>query len=100
MLEGKAATMHEFDPMVVAWCLACVQVVGLASAWLARITSRSDRHTSCQVLFICCLALVGMVTMVALSLGEGAFLISGTTLSILVLTTTWDFGGAKHMAAS
>lgn len=92
--------MLEFDPMVVACCLACVQVVGLASAWLARVTSRSIRHSSCQVLFFCCLTLVGMVTMLAFSHGAGAFLLCGTTLSIMVLTTTWDFGGAKHMAAS
>jgi hypothetical protein len=92
--------MLEFEPVVVAWCLACVQVVGLASAWLARLSARSTRQASCERLFFCCLALVGMVTMVAFSLGAGAFLISGTTLSIMVLTTTWDFGGARRVAAS
>ena len=41
------------------WTLAVIQVLGLASAWFARLSEGSAVRTTCQWLFFCCLTLVG-----------------------------------------
>jgi hypothetical protein len=45
-------------------------------------------------LFLGCLALVGAGTMIALAIGPGTCVASGATMAVMVLTATWDFGGA------
>jgi hypothetical protein len=86
--------MQSFDPVTMVYGLAVIQVIGLASACLARMGEGSIRQTSCQRLFLGCLALVGVSTMLAMHVGPGACIVSGATLAAMVLTATWDFGGA------
>ena len=74
--------------------LAIIQTAGLLSACLARLGEGSTRQAGCQWLFFGCLSLVGLATMVALAVGPGACLASGTTLTVMVLTATWDFSRA------
>ena len=73
------------------WMLAAIQVLGLASAWFARLSEGSAGQTTCQWLFFCCLTLVGIATITALQLGPGSWLTSGSTLSLMVLAATCDF---------
>lgn len=72
--------------------LAVIQAAGLLSACAARLGEGSVRQACCQWLFFGCLSLVGLATMVALAVGPEACLASGTTLAVMVLTATWDFG--------
>jgi hypothetical protein len=78
------------------WIIAVVQVLGLASAWLARLSEGSRRQTSCQWLFFACLMLVGAATIVALHFGPGFWLTAGGTLSVMVLGATCDFTPAAR----
>ena len=73
------------------WFLAAVQLVGLASAWLARLSEGSCHQTDCQCLFLGCLGMVGVATVTALWMGPGWWLGSGATLSVMVVTATCDF---------
>ena len=83
--------MDGMDMSAVDGMLAAVQVLGLASAWLARLSENSRRQSSCQWLFLACLALVGGSTIVALGLGSGCWLVCGATFSLMVLAVTCDF---------
>ena len=86
--------MLAFEPTPLICGLAIIQALGLASACLARIGEGSIRQTSCQRLFLGCMALVGVSTMFSMFVGPGACVASGATLAVMVLTATWDFGGA------
>ena len=86
--------MLSLEPVSLIYALAVVQVVGLASACLARMGEGSIRQTSCQRLFFGCLAMVGAATMIAMAIGPGACVASGAMMAVMVLTATWDFGGA------
>ncbi len=74
----------------LSWIVVVIHVVGLFSAWFARLSEGSHRQTQCQWLFLACLALVGVATLVASSLGAGIWLLSGATLSLMVLAAVYD----------
>jgi hypothetical protein len=86
--------MLSIEPATLIYVLAGVQVVGLASACLARMSEGSIRQASAQRIFLGCLALVGAATMTAMLIGPGASVLSGATMAVMVLTAVWDFGGA------
>ncbi len=67
-----------------------VQIAGLASAWLARLSEGSGRQSPCQWLFFGLLAAVGVTTMASIALDTG-WLTSGATLAAMVLAAIWDF---------
>ncbi len=73
------------------WFLAGVQVIGLLSAWLARLSEGSCNQVWCQRLFVACLAIMGMTTMAFVAVGTRQWLASGTTMSVMVLAAVWDF---------
>jgi hypothetical protein len=85
--------MHYLDGGLAIYVLGAVQVLGLMSAMLARLGEGSHWQPATQRLFIVCLALVGMETMLALALGlVGCWLPSAATLSVMVIAATCDFG--------
>jgi hypothetical protein len=88
--------MTGFDTSAVYALLGAVQVLGLASAWLTRLSERSRRQAPCQCLFLACLALVAGSTIVALGLGSGCWLVCGTTFSLMVLAVTCDFSRSRE----
>lgn len=93
--------MSSLDPHAATWVLAIVQIVGLASAWLARVGEASHRPAIFQRLFFVCLAVVGCATCGAIALGPGACVASGATFSIMVLGATCDFRhGARYKMAN
>ena len=79
------------------WVLAAVQIVGLASAVLARLSERSACQTWCQWLFLLCLCLVGLATAISLSGGPGNCLICGSTLSMMSVTAVYDFSSEVRL---
>lgn len=60
-------------------------------AWLARLSEGSRNQAPCQWLFLAFLGLMGMVTMLSVALGPRYWLVSGATLSVMVLAAIWDF---------
>ena len=77
---------------VFAWLFATIQIVGLTSAWIARTGAGSKRHAACQWLFFGCLALVAAAAVLSIPLASGTWIISGVTLSLMIVGTTFDAG--------
>ena len=73
------------------WVMLGVQMLGLGSAWLTRRSEGSPLESTVQALFVLALILVGMVTIVAIGLGPGCWLASGTTLSLMVVGVVCEF---------
>jgi hypothetical protein len=73
------------------WGLGIVQFAGLVSAWLTRLSEGSRGQSSCHCLFFACLALIGVATLLSVSLGMRTQLFCCLTLSIMVLTAVSDF---------
>lgn len=91
--------MTDFEASVI-WCLlGTIEVLGLTSAWVARLSEGSRRQTSCQRVFLGFLALVGGATIISVALGLGCWLASGTTLLLMVLTVTCDCSRSRQAAA-
>jgi hypothetical protein len=83
--------MAYLEASLLLWGLGSIQVAGLISAWLARLSEGSRRQACCQRLFFGCLGLIGLTTMASLALGPKYWLPSGMTLSIMVVGAVWDF---------
>jgi len=91
--------MSDFDAPTLVWLLAGLQVFGLASAWLTRLSEGSNCQTLCQRTFVLLLTLTGLATVISLSIGPGHGVICGATLSIMVLTAVCDFSGSRRASA-
>jgi hypothetical protein len=83
--------MVYLDGPIFVGALGVLQIAGLASACLARLSEGSPREASCQWIFFALLALTGGATMTTFALGTGHWLSPGTTLSVMVLAAIWDF---------
>jgi hypothetical protein len=81
----------------VFWALAIIQVVGLVSAWAARLSERSPRRRLPQGFFLICLLVVGVATAAAMAVGPGMWMSSGVTLSTMILTVTCDFSRGERL---
>ena len=78
------------------WILTLVQILGLGSAWFARLSEGSSRQALCQRLFFGCLILVGVAMIPALKLGPGFWFSSGATLSLMILAVTYDVNPSRE----
>jgi hypothetical protein len=83
--------MAYLETSFLVWAIGFVQVAGLVSAWLARLSEGSRSQASCQWLFLACLGLMGLTTMASVALGARYWLASGITLTVMVLGAVWDF---------
>jgi hypothetical protein len=88
------------DPQATAFCclLGAIEVLGLASAWFARLSDGCRPQRFCQRLFIACLVVVGASTIVCIGLWPACWLGCGVTMSLMVLTVTCDF--RRHRPAT
>src|SRR5690606_16808426 len=86
----EAVPMSGLETPAVVWLLATIQLLGLISAWMVRLSEGSRRQVACQWVFVGTLALAGAVAMVSVALEPGYWLASGTSLSIMVLAATCD----------
>jgi len=84
---------------VIGWLFVAIEVAGLISAWVARLSAGSRRQTPCQCLFLGCLAIMGGAVFVSLGFGPGCWLISSVTLALMILTVTCDFSRSRQDAA-
>lgn len=76
--------------------VVAAQVLGLTSAWLARISQGCRCEGLCQWLFYVCLSTVGLATMVNFALVPGWWWVTATVFSIMVLVVTCDFRPARR----
>ncbi len=85
----------QVDSSTLVWILAAIQVSGLISAWLARLSIGFRHQNYCQMLFFVFLAAVGATTAMSLFMASHfTWMGCGTTLCLMVLTAIWDFGAA------
>jgi uncharacterized membrane protein len=87
---SETIVMQLFDPTSMWWIVVSVQAVGVASACLTRLSEGSLGEDACQLAFLGSLSLMGLATLASLAIGPGACVTSGATLTVMVLTATWD----------
>lgn len=73
------------------WLFIVIQVVGLTSAFIARISEGYCCQTLCQRIFLLCLVLVSVSAVIGPQLGPGYSLLSGSSLAFMVLGAVCDF---------
>ena len=79
--------------------LVVVQVLGLASVVLARLTENSAFQALCQRLFVACLLVVGAMTVLAFQSGSGGWFSCAATLPVMALGATLDMKRSYEYAA-
>ena len=75
------------EPLVFALAIV-VQLLGMSSVALARLSERSAAQTLCQTFFIGCLLFVGGIGMLAAHTGLGCWFICATTLPLMAVGVT------------
>jgi hypothetical protein len=83
--------MDHFDSTMILWCFGAVQALGLASAWLSRVSEGSPLEPWFQRLFLLSLLASGVATIIAPGIGGVYWLISSATLGAMVVMAVCDF---------
>jgi hypothetical protein len=91
--------MGAWDHCAWAFGLWALLGLGLLSAAMTRAKEGSVHQGLTQRLFLVCLGLVGLATIVFLLVNCDAWLSSGTTLSLMVLAAVCDFRPGRQRAA-
>jgi hypothetical protein len=86
------------DPLVFFWAMLALQVVGLASMFLARLPHPTLLHNCCRRVFIACLVVVGVATIYAMGHECSTWAWCGTTFSVMAVGGTMDLGNASRIA--
>ena len=89
----------ESESAVVLYSFGAIQLLGLVSAGVTRVSEGSRCQTSSQQVFLGFLGTVGLATVASIALWPGCWLASGATLAVMVLTVTCDFGRSRRVAA-
>lgn len=77
------------------WIVVAVQVVGLLSVAVARLTEHSSIRTISQRTFFACLLAVGVVTMFAIQAHSANWLPCAATLGLMSVGATIDCGSCR-----
>jgi hypothetical protein len=80
----------------VFWAVIVVQMVGLASVAVARLTERSSVKAVFQRAFFICLLVVGLATMLVIRLDNSYWLSCAATLGLMSVGATIDCGSRRH----
>lgn len=70
--------------------LFVLQIMGVATAVLARMSERSAFQSWCQGLFFVSLILMGIATVASLALGPAMTLASGATMAVMAVAAVWE----------
>src|SRR4051812_20651073 len=81
---------------LLLWLISGVQILGLVSTVLARCSEGSRGQNPCQWLFLACLALVGMATLITVGLHWESWIFCAATLAVMVLFSVWELGKPAH----
>jgi hypothetical protein len=79
-------------PQNVVWLFAAVHIAGLLSAPLARLAEHRAGFGSMQWLSAGAMAIIAAATLVCLVFGCAAWVLSGATLSFMLVAAVWDPG--------
>ncbi|HEX4000272.1 MAG TPA: hypothetical protein VHX65_17100 [Pirellulales bacterium] len=90
--------MPALDTTASLWILGGVQLLGITSAWTARLSEGSVHQAMCQRFFFLGLVLMGLATMVTAAARPGMLLTSATTLAVSLLVVICDFKHAERSA--
>ena len=90
--------MPSLDSTASLWILGSVQLMGMTSAWLARLSEGSAHQALCQRFFFLALLLMGLATMVTASGHPSMWLVSAVTLAVSLLVVICDFRHAGRSA--
>ncbi len=71
------------------WAFGFIQFAGLLSAWSARIAEGSRGQAWCQRVFMAFLALMGVVTVLAVPCGPRYWFAACGTLGAMMLAAIW-----------
>jgi cadmium resistance protein CadD (predicted permease) len=82
--------MNELVDPLVFWAAAAVQVLGLASVLFARLPQATKSHDYGRGIYLGCLVVLGLATMVAIGSGSGYWAWCGTTFSVMCVGGTFD----------
>ena len=76
-----------------------IQILGVATAVLARLSERSALQSWCHGLFLASLILMGIATVASLTLGPAMTLASGATLAVMTVAAVWELRPAADFEA-
>jgi hypothetical protein len=79
-------------PQNLVWLFAAVHIIGLLSAPLARLAEHRSGEMTLQWLFVAAMAAIAAATLICLAFGCAAWVLSGATLSVMLVTAVWDPG--------
>ncbi|MFW5693302.1 MAG: hypothetical protein ACOCWL_03710 [Thermoguttaceae bacterium] len=82
--------MNTFTESPLTWLVLGILVLGLLSAWFARVGAGSRRQALSHALFLGCLPMVAGATIVSFGVGPGCWLASAATFAVMVLGATAD----------
>lgn len=74
----------------VWWMFVAVQVLGFASAWIARVCLGTTMERYGHQLFLAALALIGVATFLSFMNGSGLWLFSGLNMATMVIMAVVD----------
>jgi hypothetical protein len=94
----ECARMPVLDTTASLWFFGGVQLLGMTSAWVARLSEGSVYQAFCQRLFFLSLVLMGLATMVTAAARPGLWMTSAVTLAISLLVVICDFRHASRSA--
>jgi len=87
--------MPSISEHLVFWTVVAVQIVGVLSVALARLSERSCIRTISQRTFFACLLAVGLATMFAIRLHSANWLPCAATLGLMSVGATLDCGSCR-----
>jgi hypothetical protein len=88
--------MLDLDLFVNLWTIFTVQLLGMASAWVARLSVGSTRQVGCQRLFFVSLVAVGVATMASLCSPPLYWVVSAVTFTLTIMVVICDFGRSER----
>ncbi len=88
--------MDHLDSTALAWAFVLLQLLGILTAWFARITEGSSVQALFQWVFLLSLLLIGVATMWAWQSGGAYWLLSCATLGAMTLAAVCDFQNADR----
>ena len=82
--------MAYLETSFALWIFSFLQIAGLFSAWMARLSEGSPNQASCYLLFFVSFGLIGLTALATAALAPGYWLLSAATMCVMVLAAVWD----------
>lgn len=87
-------------PAAFTCVLVIIQIAGLMSACAVRRSEESRYRVTYECVFVGAMIVVGILTILTVTLGPGRWLAPGATLSIMAVVALLDFGRRTAVSAT